>query len=122
MNLQRIIAVSISILTIIPVYFLCRKFFNRFYSVLGAALFAFEPHIIQNSSLGLTEPLFIILVTISITLFLGSKIKSTFIAFLIIGLTTAVRIEGLFVFFAFSISYLIQNRHEKKLLLNIYLD
>ena len=114
MNLQRIITVSISILTIIPLYFLCRKFFNKFYAVLGVALFTFEPHMIQNSSLGLTEPLFIILVTISITLFLGSKIKSTFIAFLIIGLATTVRIEGLFVFFAFSISYFIQNRHEKK--------
>ena len=117
MNLQRIITVSISILTIIPLYFLCRKFFNKFYAVLGVALFTFEPHMIQNSSLGLTEPLFIILVIISITLFLGSKIKSTFIAFLIIGLATTVRIEGLFVFFAFSISYFIQNRHEKKIVI-----
>ena len=121
MNLQRIITVSISILTIIPLYFLCRRFFNKFYAVLGVALFTFEPHMIQNSSLGLTEPLFIILVTTSITLFLGSKIKSTFIAFLIIGLATTVRIEGLFVFFAFSISYLIQNRHEKKIVIKYVL-
>ncbi len=117
MNLQRIITISISILTIVPLYFLCRKFFNRFYSIIGVALFTFEPHMIQNSSLGLTEPLFILLVTISITLFLGSKTKSTFIAFLIIGLATTVRIEGLFVFFAFSISYLIQNRHENKIVI-----
>jgi len=121
MNLQRIITIVISTLTIIPVYFLCRKFFNKFYSVLGVALFTFEPHMIQNSSLGLTEPLFIILVSISITLFLGFKTKSTLISFLIIGLATVVRIEGLFVFFAFSISYLIQNRHEKEIIIKYLL-
>ena len=121
MNLQRIITVVISTLTIIPVYFLCRKFFNKFYSILGVALFTFEPHMIQNSSLGLTEPLFIFLISISITLFLGFKTKSTFIAFLIIGLATVVRIEGLFVFFAFSISYLIQNRHEKEIIIKYLL-
>ena len=114
MNLQRIISMSLSILTIIPLYFLCRKFFNRFYSVIGVALFAFEPHIIQNSLLGLTEPLFIILVTSSITLFLRAKTKFTFLSFAIIGLATIVRMESVFVFFAFSISFLIQNRHERK--------
>ena len=117
MNLQRIITISISILTIIPLYFLCRKFFNKFYAVLGVALFIFEPHMIQNSSLGLTEPLFIILVTISITLFLGSSTKSRYISFLIIGLASIVRIEGLFVFLAFSIAYFIQNRHENKIII-----
>lgn len=121
MNLQRLVTILISILTIIPVYFLCRKFFNRFYSVLGAALFTFEPHIIQNSSLGLSDPLFIMLITLSIMLFLRSKIKSTFIAFGIIGLATTVRIEGLFVFFAFSISFLIQNRHEGKFVIKYLL-
>ena len=121
MNLQRIITISISTLTIIPIYFLCRKFFNKFYSVLGVALFTFEPHMIQNSSLGLTEPLFIILVSISITLFLGFKTKFTLISFLVIGLATVVRIEGLFVFFAFSISYLIQNRHEKEIIIKYLL-
>jgi hypothetical protein len=116
MNLQRIITISISTLTIIPIYFLCKKFFNRFYSVLGVALFTFQPHIIQNSSLGITEPLFILLVSISITLFLGFKTKSMLISFLIIGLATMVRGEGLFVFFAFSISYIIQNKHKKEII------
>ena len=117
MNLQRIITISISILTIIPLYFLFRKFFNKFYAILGVALFTFEPHMIQNSSLGLTEPLFIILVTISITLFLGSKTKSRYVGFLVIGLASIVRLEGLFVFLAFSIAYLIQNRHENKIII-----
>lgn len=117
MNLQRIITVLISILTIIPVYFLCRKFFNRFYSILGTSLFAFEPHLIQNSQLGLSEPLFIVLVTISITLFLSSKIKYTLIAFGIIGLATTIRLESIFVFFAFSIVCLIQNRNKKKIVI-----
>ena len=85
--------------------------------ILGVALFAFEPHIIINSSLGITESLFIILVTISIVLFLGSKTKSKFLAFVIIGLATTVRLESLFVFFAFVISYILQNRHEEKIII-----
>ena len=117
MNLQRLVTMYISLLTIIPVYFLCRRFFNRLYSIAGVALFTFEPHMIQNASLGLSDPLFIILVTTAIMLFLRSKTRSTLIAFGIIGLATTVRIEGLFVFFAFSASYFIQNRHERKIIM-----
>ncbi|TSA16932.1 MAG: hypothetical protein D4R72_05865, partial [Nitrosopumilales archaeon] len=60
MTLQREITISLSILTIIPVYFLCRRFFDKPYALVGTAIFAFEPRIIQNSLLGLTEPLYII--------------------------------------------------------------
>ena len=71
--LQRVSTILISIITIIPLYYLCKKFFQPSYSLVGAALFAFEPHLIQNSLLGLTEPLYIILVITSLTLFLSEN-------------------------------------------------
>ncbi len=63
MVLQRLVTVTLSILTIIPLYFLCRKFFSEKFALIGSAIFAFEPRIIQNSVLVVTETLFILLVT-----------------------------------------------------------
>ena len=61
MQFQRILSIVLSSLTTIPIYYLCRKFFNSKISLVGVALFAFEPRIILNSTLGITEPLFILL-------------------------------------------------------------
>ena len=61
MELQRSLSIFISVATIIPIYSLCRRFFNQSYSLVGASLFLFQPHIIINSSLGITEPLFLFL-------------------------------------------------------------
>jgi len=61
MDLQRHITIIISVTTIIPVYILCRKFCGNALSLFGATLFVFQPRIIENSLLGITEPLFILL-------------------------------------------------------------
>ena len=57
MELQRMVSVIISTFTFIPIYYLCKKFVNRSYSIIGAAIFAFEPRIIQNSLFGIADPL-----------------------------------------------------------------
>ena len=71
MDLQRCITITISILTMIPLYFLCNKFFGKYFSLLGTALFAFQPRIIENSLLGGNEPLFLFLGVCTLTLFLS---------------------------------------------------
>lgn len=60
MNLQRIVSVILSGITVIPVYFICKNFFNNYYSLIGATIFAIEPRIIINSTLGISEPLYIL--------------------------------------------------------------
>ena len=45
MDLQRCITITISLLTIIPLYLLCNKFFGKYFSLLGTALFAFQAKI-----------------------------------------------------------------------------
>jgi len=97
MDLQRWLTVAISILTIIPLYFLCTKFFGKYFSLLGTALFAFQPKLIENSLLGGNEPLFLFLGVCTLTLFLSKNIKMIFASFVVAGLFSLVRYEGLLI-------------------------
>lgn len=116
MYLQRVISLSLSIVTIIPVYFLCRKFFDHKLSIVGAALFIFDPRIILNSLLGITEPLFILLSSISLFLFLKYKRKEIIISLILASFTTIVRSEGIFLFFTLSILFFIKFRSSKEII------
>ena len=79
--LQRSLTIIISVLTIIPVYFLCKRFVNKKIAVIGAALFILDPRIIINSLLGITEPTYILLGTISLFLFLSKRFPIILISF-----------------------------------------
>lgn len=116
MFLQRVITIGISTLTIIPIYLLCRKFVNTSYAMIGAAIFALEPRVIQNSMLGLTDPLYIMLVTVAIGLFLSENRKFVYIAFGVTALASLVRSEGLFLFLALSIVFFIRNGRTRKVI------
>ena len=115
MELQRFSSIIISAVTIIPVYFLCRRFFNPQCSLIGSSLFAFEPHIITNSSLGITEPLFLFLGISSLVLFLNNNHKLIYGSFAIAGLFTLIRFEGMFFFVIISMMFLIKYRHKKRI-------
>lgn len=118
MTLQRSISIAFSVATIIPIYFLCKKFFDKPYAIFGAAIFAFEPRIIQNSLLGITEPLYIFLISTALSLYFSSNNKTIFASFAIIGLSTLVRSEGLFVFFPLFIMLIIKNRKQRNIIRN----
>lgn len=117
MTLQRLVSVSISVLTIIPVYLLIRRFFEPKYALIGVILFAFDPRIIQNSLLGITEPLYIILVTSSIFFFLSNRINMIYLSFSIVALCTQIRYEGIMLFFVLSIMFFVKQRKEKKIII-----
>ena len=108
MELQRIISISLSVLTVPLVFLLCRRFFDIKYSLVGAIIFAFEPRIIQNSLLGITEPLFVFLTTMSMFLFLSKNKKIIYLSFAVIALGVLIRYEGIMLFFAFSIIFFIR--------------
>jgi len=113
MNLQKILSIILSTLIIIPVYYFCKKFFGKKFALVGASIFAFEPRIIQNSLFGITDSLYIILVTISLVLFLGSK-KMMYLSFGIAALATIVRLEGIVLLLTISIMFFIRFRNERK--------
>jgi len=117
MNVQRLVTIFLSMITVIPVYFLCKKFFNPKIALVGAALFIFEPRLIQNSLTGLAEPLFIFLISVSLLFFLSKNKKIVYVSFITVGLVSLVRPEGVFVFFALSILFFIKYKKEKKVIL-----
>jgi len=120
LSLQRIVTIFLSVLTVIPMYLFCRKFFEKSYSILGAAIFVLEPRIIQNSLLGITEPLYILLGVIALVLFLSSDKKKVYVAFGVVALCTLVRSEGVFFFLALSILYFIKYKKEGKIVIPKY--
>lgn len=117
MTVQRLGTVIISVLTIIPIYFLCRRFFSNSISIIGALLFAFEPHMIQNSILGLTDTLYILLVTVSFVLLQSSNKKLVYLSFAIAALSALVRYEGILFIIVLTTIFLIRFRKERKIVL-----
>tara|TARA_B100000378_G_scaffold154504_1_gene124639 strand:- start:784 stop:2349 length:1566 start_codon:yes stop_codon:yes gene_type:complete len=117
MNLQRSLSIMISVLTVIPVYLLCSRFFDKRYSIIGAALFVFEPLIIQNSLYGITESLYLFIGITSLFLFLSNNIKAVYISFGVAALFTLVRYEGLLLLLPLSIMFFVRFKKEKKVVL-----
>tara|TARA_B100001167_G_scaffold152187_1_gene99577 strand:- start:795 stop:2549 length:1755 start_codon:yes stop_codon:yes gene_type:complete len=113
MDLQRCITITISLLTIIPLYLLCNKFFGKYFSLLGTALFAFQPRIIENSLLGGNEPLFLFLAVCTLSLFLSKNIKMIYASFVVAGLFSLVRFEGLLILFPMTIVFFYRFRFSK---------
>ena len=120
MQLQKLLAISISSLTIFPLFFLIKKFSTSKYSLLGVLLFAAEPGIIQNSLSGNSEPLFIFCMISTILLFLNKDSRIVYSSFLLAGIATIIRPEGLFLFIGISICYIIRFR-KKQLVIPRYL-
>lgn len=116
MNLQRLLTVIISVLTIIPLYTLLRKFVKPYYALFGLVLFTFEPRIIENSLLGITDAVFLFLITASISLLLSNSSKSVYCSFAAIALSSLVRYEGLLLLIPFSIVFFTKFRSKDKVI------
>lgn len=114
MQLQRILTILISSLTVIPIYLLCRRFFNSTYSLIGAAIIGLEPHLVQNSLFGISDTLYIFMISITLYLFLSSKQKLIYVSFGLIAVSTIIRSEGIFLFFTLTLMYFLINRKNKK--------
>jgi len=112
MNIQRIISISISTLTAIPLYYLCRKFFPNYLALIGVCIFVFEPRIIINSLLGITDPLYIFLITSSLALVFSKNKNYIFLSFACIAFSILVRYEGIIWFCVLTTIFFIINKKE----------
>ena len=122
MALQKIISIVISSLTAIPIYFLGKKFFSKEWALLGSVLFVFEPRIVQNSTFGISDPLYIIGLTIAIVLLINSRKNLEFLAFTILGISIIIRSEGLFLIPAFILIYFWQKNISKNSIIKILIS
>ena len=104
-NITRALGLAISIITIIPMYLLSRKFFDDKYSLCATALFAFEPHLNQLSWQGLTEQLYILVIILSMYFILNRNSNYSYLSFLAIGLLWWVRWQGIIMLLVVSILF-----------------
>ena len=113
MDIQRYISTAISVLIGVPVYFLCKKFVSNNFAIIGVALVALDPRLMINSYLGVTDPLFLLLITTALTLFLYDLKKTTYLVFALVSLSMLIRGEGMVMFFALSIMFFVRFRNRK---------
>jgi 4-amino-4-deoxy-L-arabinose transferase-like glycosyltransferase len=121
MNLQRYLGVIISIITTIPLYFLCKVFVEKKYAMIACVLFAFNPRIIENSILGITEPMYILSITLMLYTFFQYGRNYPYITFGIIGIISIIRYEGLLLFVPISLLYFYKFKFSKKTILKYFI-
>jgi len=117
--IQRILSISISVSTTLPLFFLCNRFFNKTLSLVGTALFIFEPRIILNSTLGLIEPLYILVLILILLFFLKNGNRTLYLSFLLAGIFAILRWEGLLLIFGMIVIFFTKNKHERKNILKL---
>ena len=110
---QRITSIVISTLTIIPVYILAKKFVSSKYALIGAGIFVFDPKLIENSILGITEPIYLLLVSFVLVFALVKNKKLFFISFILLALASIVRYEALLFVIPLSIIFFLRFRNER---------
>ena len=115
-DLQRYVAIIISVITIIPVFILCRKFCGNGLSILGTVFFVFQPRIVENSILGLGDSLFILLELSCLVLFLQNNWKLKYLSFAFLALACLVRYEGIVLILPLSFLLLFKNRRDKTII------
>tara|TARA_B100000029_G_scaffold151301_3_gene146436 strand:+ start:1178 stop:2788 length:1611 start_codon:yes stop_codon:yes gene_type:complete len=121
-NLQRMISISISVLTTIPIYLLCKNFFNKKIALIGSALFVFNPVIIKYSILAGNDVLYTMILTFTLYFMITNKIKIIYVSFFLIGILTVIRYEAFLLIIPFSILFIIKfQKHGLKLIPKILL-
>jgi len=106
MTLQRVFSILFSTLTVIPVYFLAKKFFKPHLALIGASFFIFSPYIMENSLLGITDSLFIFLIAIFLSLFFSDKKTNIICSFVVLGISASIRYESLLLIIPTTIIFL----------------
>ena len=120
-NFARILTLTISTITIFPIYVLARKFFSEKYSVVAAGLFAFEPHLNYNSGTPFSEPLVILVLITTMIFILHDKTKYHYLAFVFAGFCWWIRLEAIYPVIAIILIYFVIHRSKPNSLRNFSL-
>ena len=112
-NTIRVISLALATCAIPIMYLVCRKFFDYKYSLVGASLFAFEPHLNYNAGAAFTEPLFIITILSSFYFVLSKNTKYIIPSLILAGVIFWIRPNGFIIFLIITIIYFITLRGQK---------
>ena len=117
-NTIRTLSMVVGISSIPMMYLIGRKFFDQRYSLVAASLFAFEPHLNYNSTLGLTEPILILAIIGAFYFILNQNTRFIIISLIMAGIAYWIRINGFWVFVTISIIYFATQRKSRRFLTN----
>ena len=113
MQIQRSLSVILSSLTIIPAFFIFRKFVNIRWALFGCLLLIIEPRLLMSSLEGINYQLFFLLFVLAIALFLTKTKLTLFLSFSCIACATLVRYEGLLLLIPLSTMYFLKFKDKK---------
>ena len=113
MQIQRSLSVILSSLTIIPAFFIFRKFVNIRWALFGCLLLIIEPRLLMSSLEGINYQLFFLLFVLVIALFLTKTKLTLFLSFGCIACATLVRYEGLLLLIPLSTMYFLKFKDKK---------
>ncbi len=113
MILQEHLSLWLSALTAIPIFFLSKKFLPKQFAFFASFLFVIEGRVVLNSVTGLSESLFLLLITSALVLILGKSIKFSYIAFIFTSFSAIVRPEGLIILFLIIILFFYNHKSQK---------
>ena len=113
MQIQRSLSVILSSLTIIPAFFIFRKFVNIRWALFGCLLLTIEPRLLMSSLEGIDYQLFFLLFVLAIALFLTKTNLTLFLSFGCIACATLVRYEGLLLLIPLSTMYFLKFKDRK---------
>ena len=116
MDMQRTLSIILSTITIIPAFFIFRRFADTRWALFGSFLLAVEPRLLLISLEGINYSLFFFLFVLTITFFLKKTNFWLFLSFVCIACSTLVRSEGLLLVIPLSIMYFIRFRDKKSIL------
>ena len=121
MNLQKYLGVIMSVITIIPMYYLSKVFIEKKYAIIATILFAFNPRIIENSISGNPEPMYIFATVLMLYTFFQHGKNYPYITFGIIGIISTIRYEGVLLFIPISLLYFYRFKFSKKIILKYFI-
>ena len=116
MQIQRSLSIVLSTITIIPAFFIFRKFVNIRWALFGSVLLIMEPRLLMMSLEGINYSLFIFIFVLAIALFLKKTNISLFLSFGCIACATLVRYEGLLLLIPLSIMYFVKFKDKKSMI------
>jgi hypothetical protein len=102
-------------------YLLARKFFDVKYSLCASSFFAFEPHLNHLSSGGYSEPIYILVIILTLFFILNKNLNYSYLSFFSVAVLWYMRWSGIVIFAALSVIFFLNNKKNSKLFLKYLL-
>ena len=116
MDIQRTLSVILSTITVIPAFFIFRRFVGVRWALFGSFLLSVEPWLLLISLEGINYSLYFFLFVLTISLFLKKTNVSLLLSFACIACATLVRYEGLLLLIPLSIMYFLKFKDKKSII------